>query len=114
MSRYWKIDSEGVLTIRPRFRKRRGKPDLYALRDGIRSIVVEEGIEEIGDNWFSYLNEVREVSLPSTLRRIGRSAFLGCERLAEVRLPEGVEELCESAFQDCSGIRRFRHSILGR
>ncbi len=95
------------MTIHPGFRKNRGMPDFYSCREGIRSIVVEEGIEEIGDNWFCYLNEVREVSLPSTLRRIGRSAFLGCERLAEVRLHEGVEELGESAFQDCSGIRRF-------
>ncbi len=98
MSRYWKIDPDGVLTIHPGFRKNRGKPDFFSRREGIRSIVVEEGIEEIGDDWFSYLNEVREVSLPSTLRRIGRSAFLGCERLAEVRLPEGVEELGESTF----------------
>lgn len=66
-----------------------------------------EGISEIGDDWFCYLNQVRELVLPSTLRRIGKSAFIGCEHLTEVRLPDGVEELAESAFQDCSGVRRF-------
>lgn len=107
MSKTWTIDSEGVLTIRPGFRKHKGKPDFYALREKIRSIVVEEGIREIGDNWFCYLNEVETVSLPNTLRRIGNSAFLSCEKLTELLLPEGVEELGNSAFQDCANIQRF-------
>ncbi|MCR4958728.1 MAG: leucine-rich repeat domain-containing protein [Prevotella sp.] len=99
MSKTWKIDSEGVLTIHPGFRKTKGQPDFYALRDEIKAVVVEEGVHEIGDNRFSYLHEVRDISFPSTLHRIGKSAFLGCEKLAEVFLPEGVEELAESAFQ---------------
>ena len=107
MSKTWKIDLEGVLTILPGFRKTKGQPDFYALRDEIKAIVVEEGVHEIGDDWFCYLHEVREISFPSTLRRIGKSAFLGCEKLAEVFLPEGVEELAESAFQDCTNVRRF-------
>lgn len=107
MNKAWKIDSEGVLTIRPGFRKRKGQPDFFARRDVIESIVVEEGISEIGDDWFCYLSEVREVALPTTLRRIGKSAFLGCGQLKEMVLPEGVEELAESAFQDCTNIRRF-------
>ncbi|MBR3856980.1 MAG: leucine-rich repeat domain-containing protein [Bacteroidaceae bacterium] len=68
---------------------------------------MDEGVSEIGDGWFNYLNEVREISLPTTLRCIGKSAFASCERLEEVFIPEGVEELAESAFQDCSHVRRF-------
>lgn len=107
MSKTWKIDSEGVLSIRPGFRMTKGHPDFHTLRDEIKAIVADEGISEIGDNWFCYLNQVGSVSLPTTLRRIGKSAFLGCEKLTEVYLPEGVEELNESAFQDCTNIRRF-------
>ena len=55
----------------------------------MRAIVVEEGVREIGDGWFNYLNEVREISLPTTLWRIGKSAFASCERLKEVCIPEG-------------------------
>ena len=107
MSKTWKIDPEGVLTIFLGFRKTKVQPDFYALRDEIKAIVVEEGVHEIGDDWFCYLHEVRDIFFPSTLRRIGKSAFLGCEKLAEVFLPEGVEELAESAFQDCTNVRRF-------
>ena len=38
MSKNWNINSEGVLTIRPGFRKNKGKSDFYALRDEIKSI----------------------------------------------------------------------------
>lgn len=107
MSKTWTIDAEGVLTIRQGFRKRKGTPDFYARREEIRAIVVEEGVSEIGDGWFSYLNEVREISLPTTLRRIGKSAFASCERLKEAILhskaidslcwvPEGVELIQET------------------
>ena len=77
----------GVLTIRPGFRERKGKPDFYARREEIKAIVVEVGVSKIGDGWFNYLNEVREISLPTTLRRIGKSAFASCERLKEVCIP---------------------------
>ena len=97
MSKTWTIDPKGVLTIRPGFRKRKGKPDFYARREEIKAIIVEVGVSKIGDGWFNYLNEVREISLPTTLRRIGKSAFASCERLKEVCIPEGVEELAESA-----------------
>ena len=90
MSKTWTIDAEGV----------------FERREEIKAIVVDEGVSEIGDGWFNYLNEVREISLPTTLRCIGKSAFASCERLEEV-FPEGVEELAESAFQDCSHVRRF-------
>lgn len=30
---------------------------------------MEEGVSEVGDAWFNYLAEVREISLPTTLRR---------------------------------------------
>lgn len=58
MNKTWTIDAEGVLTIRPGFRKQKGKPDFYARREEIKAIVVEEGVDEIGDNWFCYLNEI--------------------------------------------------------
>ena len=67
MSKTWTIDAEGVLTIRQGFRKRKGLPEFYDKREEIRAIVVEEGVREIGDGWFNYLNEVREISLPTTL-----------------------------------------------
>ncbi len=67
MSKTWTIDAEGVLTIRQGFRKRKGLPDFYDKREEIRAIVVEEGVREIGDGWFNYLNEVWEISLPTTL-----------------------------------------------
>jgi len=70
MSETWHIDAAGVLTILPGFSRHQGQPDFFARRDKIKAIVVAEGISEIGDDWFCYLNQVRELVLPSTLRRI--------------------------------------------
>ena len=70
MSKTWKIDSEGVLSISPGFRITKGHPDFHTRRDEIKAIVAEEGVSEIGDNWFCYLNQVG-----SAMPRVWQKSF---------------------------------------
>ncbi len=43
--------------------------------DGIKKIVVNEGVEKIGNNAFEDCGGVREISLPKSLREVGHNAF---------------------------------------
>ncbi|MBR2902288.1 MAG: leucine-rich repeat domain-containing protein [Clostridia bacterium] len=66
-----------------------------------KHIVVEEGVERIGNETFSNFKKAETVSLPSTLKEIGESAFEHCESLQEVVIPEGVTRIESYAFKDC-------------
>jgi hypothetical protein len=65
----------------------------------LTSIVIPEGVEEIGDKAFFGCTALRAVRLPSTLKRIGAQAFCGCTGMTEpLCLPSGVESIGDGAF----------------
>ena len=70
----------------------------YNQRGEITAIVVAEGITAIGNNSFTFCQNVTEVSLPAGLLSIGKNAFWNCENLASVTLPESLEYMGTCAF----------------
>ncbi len=74
-------------------------------------LVVEEGVQTIGDSAFSELiggtPKLQYLSLPSSLKRIGEKAFFGCAGLMRVTIPENVEEIGDGAFAFCTGLTGF-------
>ncbi len=70
--------------------------------DRIRSIVLEEGVTEIGNGAFRDLKYVQEVTLPQSLKRIGSGAFTGCEGLQEISLPMQLTHIGAGAFSGSS------------
>lgn len=64
----------------------------------VKKIIIEEGIEEIGNYAFFGSKSVEEVILPSTLKKIGRHAFGKCTDLKEIIIPENVSYIGEYAF----------------
>ena len=70
----------------------------YERRGEIRKIVIEAGITAVGDNSFTWCENVAEVSLPQGLLSIGKNAFWGCGSLAAVELPETLERIGSCAF----------------
>lgn len=66
----------------------------------LRRIILPEGLEEIGENAFSYAINLKEINFPSTLKRIGDRCFSDCVRLSvnPVVFPEGFEEIGDYAF----------------
>ena len=88
------------------------------------SVVLEQGIEQIGENAFSQNFDLEIVVLPDGVTEIGRGAFFNCpelksvtlgvgitcinvstfggaNKLESINIPEGVQRIEEYAFMDC-------------
>ena len=77
----------------------------YTFSSKIKSLVIDEGISEIGDSAFKGTGIVK-VSLPSSLTRIGERAFYD-SKVATINLPEGLETIDEYAFGYCYKLKKI-------
>ena len=78
----WKYDDTGTLTI-----SGTGAIESYSYvtqcpwnsyRNDIMSLIIEEGVTEIGSANFKQLKNITAVTLPSTMKKIGPNAFAEC------------------------------------
>lgn len=46
-------------------------------------MVIPEGVQEIGDQWFKNA-EIESVTIPASVTVIGKEAFSGCNNLKQV------------------------------
>ena len=70
----------------------------YTSLSVMTKIVLEEGVETVGDNAF-YNMSVPEAELPSSLRAVGEQAFAS-NRLTHIDLPQRLSSLKSRAFAD--------------
>ena len=73
----------------------------YDYLSEIESIVVEEGVDSLGNYAFYQCRAATEVSLSKSLTSIGEHSFECCEALTSVRIPEGIAEIPAYAFAHC-------------
>lgn len=66
----------------------------------IRTLILPEGVEFIGDNAFHY-SSLESIQLPESLKEIDQYAFSQC-KLTEITFPANLEYLRSSAFQGSS------------
>lgn len=65
----------------------------------VKKVVIEEGIEEIGDYAFLGMDNLEEITLPSTLKKIGKYAFVKCTSIHEIHIPKSVTYIGQNAFE---------------
>ena len=105
-------------------------PSWQGDRHTITTVIVEEGVTEVGNVAFCNFPKLTWVELPSTLERIGdyafcindmlrmveipesvktigQGAFYGCEELRQIDLPSGLTSLGAEALQDCTKVERL-------
>ena len=107
---HWSLSDKGVLTV-----SGKGRMDNYGyteppwspVKDSIRAVTVSAGVENIGENAFSYCYSLEKVTAESGLTEIGAKAFCSCNLLREVNLPDSVTEIGEGAFKDCTALINF-------
>lgn len=67
----------------------------------ITSVVIPEGVTEIGPWVFKDCTDLVDIQLPSTLQKIGVGAFQNCSSLQSIVIPTGVFCIEDSAFSEC-------------
>lgn len=106
----WVVSEDGVLTVSgngamPDYTKTDSAP-WFSLANNITSIVVSEGITEIGQYSFNELKQATSVTLPATLTYIYDHAFRYCHGLVAVNFTASTTELTigDNAFNQCKAL----------
>jgi hypothetical protein len=112
----WALDAEGTLTIsgtgsmysysgwtRDDGTCKSGSP-WFAYRRRISSVVIEEGVSDIGNLAFAGCGNLTSVKIPDSVTFIGVSAFFSCSSLPSIEIPDGVTSIGNRAFAHCSSL----------
>ena len=73
-------------------------------RSEVRTLVIEEGITQIGAVAFDECPRLTSVDLPLSLTSIQASAFQDCSSLVSIVIPSNVRSIGASAFMNCTGL----------
>ncbi|MBR2952989.1 MAG: leucine-rich repeat domain-containing protein [Clostridia bacterium] len=71
----------------------------------IKHLVVNDGVETIGDYAFFTCDKLESVALPDSLKSIGEEAFSYCNSLTNITIPDSVTTIGRFAFYSCSGLK---------
>ncbi len=102
--------SKGVLTISGKNKtyvfSSPNEYSWYSLKDAITSIVIGNGITEVGEFAFFNYPNVKSVVIPGSLTNIGQSMFQYCISLKSIEIPNGVTSIGDRAFSACQSLER--------
>ena len=109
----WAISDDGVFTVNGV-----GYGDNYSTsyigssacpwrsyRSQIKMVIVEEGVQAIGDYWFYNCTNCVSVELPDSLVKIGAGCFQGCSSLLNITIPENCCEYYNNTFYNCTKLK---------
>ncbi len=82
--------------------------EAFCNRKYITSVIIPDGVTEIGKYAFSGCVGLNSISFPATLRSVWDGAFYGCRSIEEIVFPEGMEEVGSFAFYNC----RYLHTVV--
>ena len=104
----WYLTVDGVLTI-----SGTGAMENYSYydyvpwhsnRDSIKTVVIENGVTNIGDFAFYACNLLTSVNIPNSVTSIEDNAFRGCTSLPSINIPNSVTSIGEWCFAHCTSI----------
>ncbi len=76
----------------------------YGHADAINSVIISDGITNIGNRAFSSCKVLTEITIPNSVASIGTFAFDNCSVLTEITIPDSVTSIGGSAFENCSAL----------
>lgn len=74
----------------------------YDYTSSIINVVIEDGVESIGDYAFYDCDSLMSVTIPDGVESIGNYAFYSCARLQNITIPDSVNSIGIHAFVDCT------------
>ena len=103
----WTLSDDGTLTISGTDMPDYSDPDYapwYSQRNGIKKLIIENGVTSIGDFAFYECRNLTSVTIANSVTSIGRSAFSHCCSLTSITIPNSVMNIKQYAFYGCSGL----------
>jgi hypothetical protein len=76
----------------------------FADRLTINSVTIENNVTAIGNNAFSYCENMTSVTMPNSITSIGDSAFLVCTGLPTILIPDQVTTIGDFVFYGCKSL----------
>ena len=76
----------------------------FFLRKYIVSLIINDGVTNIGDNTFYYCYNLKSVTMSNSVTSIGDNAFRFCYNLKSVTLSNSVTSIGEGAFNMCRSL----------
>ena len=70
----------------------------------VRKVIIEEGVTEIGSEFFKDYSKLEIVTIPNSVTSIGESAFYNCESLASITIPDSVISIGNLTFYSCDNL----------
>lgn len=80
------------------------KTVLSVIDKNVKTIVIPDGITEIGNGAFEECSSLQSIDIPNSVTEIGDYAFSGCSSLKSIDIPDGVTEISKSAFRGCKSL----------
>ena len=84
--------------------------DCFSGLTGVTTLVLPQGLREIGPRAFAGCRDLRGICLPSTVVAVGDEAFRGCQALEAVYVPLGVQSIGPRAFAECASLHFIFYS----
>ena len=84
----------------------RGNAPWYRYHNQIKKIVVEDGINRIGNAAFYGCDNVLEVDIANTVTSIEFDAFRNCTKLQAIILPRNLTKMGDCVFRDCKSLEK--------
>ena len=69
---------------------------------GLTSVLIPEGLTNIGYAAFSGCSGLTSATLPNSMLRLENSVFSGCSNLTLVTMPETLKSIGNNVFEKCS------------
>lgn len=76
----------------------------YNYRDYIKSVVIENGVTNVGNYAFLGSKNLVNVVIPNSVVSIESYAFFDCESLANILIPSSIDTIGNNAFYLCSDL----------
>lgn len=91
---YWSEEEQFIVDIAP-----------FQYCDNLETVILEEGVEELGYATFWDCPAIKNVVLPDTLKTVGMNAFGGCVELESLVIPASVEKFDMYAVCYCPKLK---------
>ena len=70
----------------------------------IKTVVIENGVTNVGDYAFCNCTNLTSVTIPDSVESIGTGTFWGCSNLQSVTIPKKVTSIGSSTFNSCANL----------